>query len=195
MLRSSASNGGYKYHFTNEAGYHALVGAAYYFGVIDTLTTGVTISGNRAAQETENVPPGFPRRKKGMRRANDVRIVAIVEDDEAVQSSISSLLHSAGFRCDVYRSAEVFLDACAMQLPDCAIFDFRLPALNGLELQRLLNDMGHSIPIIMVSAYDDRVRAKALEYGAVAVLGKPFDGETLLAAIRSVVETSGPESA
>jgi DNA-binding response OmpR family regulator len=66
--------------------------------------------------------------------------------------------------------------------------------VNGLELQRLLNDMGHSIPIIMVSAYDDRVRAKVLEHGAVAVLGKPFDGETLLAAIRSVVETSGPES-
>lgn len=129
-----------------------------------------------------------------MRSANDVPIIAVVDDDEAVQVSISSLLHSAGYRSEAYRSAEAFLDACAMQLPDCAILDFRLPGLNGLELQRMLSEFGHSIPIIMVSAYDDRVRTKALEQGALIVLGKPFGGETLLAAIRSALESSEPES-
>jgi FixJ family two-component response regulator len=129
-----------------------------------------------------------------MRSANDVPIIAVVDDDEAVQVSISSLLHSAGYRSEAYRSAEAFLDACAMQLPDCAILDFRLPGLNGLELQRMLSEFGHAIPIIMVSAYDDRVRTKALEQGALIVLGKPFGGETLLAAIRSALESSEPES-
>lgn len=129
-----------------------------------------------------------------MRSANDVPIIAVVDDDEAVQVSISSLLHSAGYRSEAYRSAEAFLGACAMQLPDCAILDFRLPGLNGLELQRMLSEFGHSIPIIMVSAYDDRVRTKALEQGALIVLGKPFSGETLLAAIRSALESSEPES-
>jgi len=46
----------------------------------------------------------------------------------------------------------------------------------------------------MVSAYDDRVRTKALEQGALIVLGKPFSGETPLAAIRSALESSEPES-
>jgi two-component system, LuxR family, response regulator FixJ len=82
---------------------------------------------------------------------------------------------------------------CAWQPPDCAIVDFRLPGLNGLELQRMLNEKRRSAPIIMVSAYDDRVRAEALEQGAVAVLGKPFDGEALLAAVRSALGPSGRE--
>ncbi len=55
---------------------------------------------------------------------------------------------------------------------------------------RRLSEFGHSIPIIMVSAYDDRVRTKALEQGALIVLGKPFSGETLLAAIRSALESN-----
>jgi DNA-binding response OmpR family regulator len=57
----------------------------------------------------------------------------------------------------------------------------------------MLSEKGHSVPVIMVSAYDDRVRAKGLEQGAVAVLGKPFAGEALLAAIRSALESSGRE--
>lgn len=82
---------------------------------------------------------------------------------------------------------------CAWQQTDCAIVDFRLPGLNGLEFQQMLNEKCHSVPIIMVSAYDDRVRAEALEQGAVAVLGKPFDGEALLAAVRSALGPSGRE--
>jgi FixJ family two-component response regulator len=39
-----------------------------------------------------------------------------------------------------------------------------------------VNETGYSIPNIMISAHDDRVRAKALEQGAVAFLAKPFDG-------------------
>lgn len=49
------------------------------------------------------------------------------------------------------------------------------------------------IPIIMVTAFEDRMRDQALELGAVAVLGKPFEGEVLLAAIRSALEPSGSE--
>jgi FixJ family two-component response regulator len=43
-----------------------------------------------------------------------------------------------------------------------------------LDLQRQLNETGYSIPIIMISTHDDRLRAKALEHGAVAFLVKPF---------------------
>jgi len=57
----------------------------------------------------------------------------------------------------------------------------------------MLNEKRRSVPIIMVSACDDRVRAEALEQGAVAVLGKPFDGEALLAAVRSALGPSGRE--
>jgi len=128
-----------------------------------------------------------------MRHGDSVAKIAVVDDDEAVRQAISSLLQSAGYQCKVYPSAELFIDVCAWQQANCAIVDFRLPGLNGLELQRMLNEKRHSVPIIMVSAYDDRVRAEALEQGAVAVLGKPFDGEALLAAVRSALGPSGRE--
>ncbi len=122
-----------------------------------------------------------------MRLQDQAPTIAIVDDDEAVQSSITSLLKSGGYLCQAYRSAEVFLDDCTFQSLDCVILDFRLPGANGLDLQHHLRDVGYTIPIIMISAYADRVRSKALELGAVAVLGKPFHGETLLAAIRSAL--------
>jgi FixJ family two-component response regulator len=123
-----------------------------------------------------------------MGSGDSVPKIAVIDDDDGVQRSLDSLLQSAGYRCALYSSAEAFLDECALHPPDCAIVDFHLPGLNGLELQRRVNEKGHSIPIIMISAHDDQVRAKAIEQGAVAFLAKPFDGETLLAVIRSALQ-------
>jgi len=126
-----------------------------------------------------------------MRFRKQAPAIAVVEDDEAVQNSINGLLKSAGYRCEAYRSVEVFLDVCGLQDFDCVIVDFRLPGVNGLDLQVHLRDAGYKTPIIMISACEDRVRNRSFELGAVAVPGKPFDGETLLAAIRSALEASG----
>jgi two-component system response regulator FixJ len=128
-----------------------------------------------------------------MRPKEDVATIAIVRDHEAVQRSVSRLLKSAGYQCAAYESAEAFLDACPSKRPDCAIVDFRLPGLNGLDLQCRLKEMGNSIPLIVVSAFGDGVGARALEPGAVAVPGKPFDGAVMLAAIRSALKHSGRE--
>jgi len=57
-----------------------------------------------------------------------------------------------------------------------------------LDLQSVLNGSGHPISIIVLSAYDDLVGAKALEQGAFAVLRKPFDGGVLLAARRTAIQ-------
>jgi len=62
-----------------------------------------------------------------------------------------------------------------------------------LDLQCRLKEMGNSIPLIVVSAFGDSVGARALEPGAVAVPGKPFDGAVMLAAIRSALKHSGRE--
>jgi two-component system response regulator FixJ len=92
-----------------------------------------------------------------MRTGDSVPTIAVVDDDKAVQHSIGNLVRSTGYRCEVYGSAEVFLDACGSLRPDCAVIDFRLPRLNGLELQRLLEERNHAIPVIMVTANEERV--------------------------------------
>jgi FixJ family two-component response regulator len=120
-------------------------------------------------------------------------IISIVDDDEAVRESISNLLRSAGFRTLLFGSAQAFVNAGGMDSTDCVIVDFHMRGLTGLGLQRLLRDMNRSIPIIIISAYHEEVRAAALDLGAVAVLGKPFNDDALLAAIREALESSGRE--
>jgi FixJ family two-component response regulator len=67
-----------------------------------------------------------------------------------------------------------------------------MPGLSGLELQGHLHDMKCPTPIIFVTAHaDDQVRARALQQGATAVLGKPFSDEDLLEIIHSATEVHG----
>jgi two-component system, LuxR family, response regulator FixJ len=117
-------------------------------------------------------------------------ILSIVDDDEAVRESIGSLVRSAGYRTLLFESARAFLDAGGAHATDCVIVDFYMQGLNGLGLQRLLKDMNHSNPVILISAHHDEIRAAALDLGAVAVLGKPFNDDALLAAIRAALESS-----
>jgi FixJ family two-component response regulator len=118
-------------------------------------------------------------------------IISIVDDDEAVRESISSLLRSAGYRTWLFESAQAFLDAGGMHITDCAIVDFHVPGLTGLGLQGLLETFHNSIPVITVSAHDDDIRAAALDLGFFAVLGKPFNDHELLRVIRSALKFSG----
>jgi FixJ family two-component response regulator len=59
--------------------------------------------------------------------------------------------------------------------------------MSGVDLQCTLIEMRRRIPIIMVSAFEDRVRTEAFEHGAIAVFGKPFNSEILLAVIESTL--------
>ena len=121
--------------------------------------------------------------EKTMTRASAVGLVGIVDDDESVRNSISSLLCSARFQTLVFDSAEAFLDSGRIHETDSLIVDVTMPGLSGLELQRRLHDMNSFIPIIFVTARADHdIERIALEQGAIAFLGKPFNGEALLSA-------------
>jgi two-component system response regulator FixJ len=122
-------------------------------------------------------------------------LIGIVDDDEAVRQSISSLVRSAGYESVMFATVLAFLEALETRSIDCAIVDFRMPELNGLEIQRRLRVMNHPIPIILVTARPDEVRERAHEYGVIAVLGKPFRDEALLAAIRVALGPAGQENA
>jgi FixJ family two-component response regulator len=53
--------------------------------------------------------------------------------------------------------------------------------MSGLELQSRLRAKGLSTPIIFITAYpEERTKARALNAGAIGILDKPFDSETLI---------------
>jgi FixJ family two-component response regulator len=118
-------------------------------------------------------------------------LIGVVDDDECVRDSISSLIRSAGYRTAVFPSAEAFLSSDGMRETDCLVLDIRMAGLSGLELQRRLAEPKFSIRIVFVTGQDsEELRSRALKQGAVAFLGKPFNDEALLGAIRSALECS-----
>ena len=118
-------------------------------------------------------------------------IVSIVDDDASVRRSTRRLLRSSGFRAEAFASAEEFLESKSAAKTACLILDLRMPAMNGLELQRRLNQNGNPVPIIFLSAHaSEEDERSALSAGAVQFLRKPISKEALLNAIRAALNRS-----
>jgi FixJ family two-component response regulator len=127
-----------------------------------------------------------------MKQEKIFALVGIVDDDQSVRDSISSLLRSAGYKTAGFESAEAYLNSDNINEPKCLLLDVRMPGLSGIQLQSELNQKKIPIPVIFITAHpDEQVRAKALEQGAIAFLGKPFNDEVLLGAIDSAVGSKG----
>ena len=123
--------------------------------------------------------------------------ISILDDDESVRRTTTRLIESFGFRTAAFESAEMFLTSGQLHDSSCLIVDVRMPGMNGLQLQSQLAALGCRIPIIFITAYDDKEsRRRAMQAGAVAFLGKPFSDEQLLRAIRSALrqEKGGTET-
>ena len=115
-------------------------------------------------------------------------LISIVDDDASVLRTSTLLIESFGFRAAGFESAELFLRSGELHETSCLIVDVRMPGMSGLQLQSKLAALDCKIPIIFITAYDDKAsRMRALEAGAVAFLGKPFSDEILLQTIRSAL--------
>jgi two-component system, LuxR family, response regulator FixJ len=106
------------------------------------------------------------------------RTVHVVDDDAAVRRSLERLLHSASHACVSYPTPAAFLDA-ARELPGgCILLDVRMPGMDGLELQDRLNQLGVTLPVIVMTGQGDvQTAVQAMKAGAVDFIEKPFDEE------------------
>ena len=115
-------------------------------------------------------------------------LISVVDDDESIRRTTTLLIESFGFRAAAFESAENFLGSGRLNDTSCLIVDVQMPGMNGLQLQSQLAAAGCSIPIIFITAHDDKEsRRRAMQAGAVAFLGKPFTDEQLLQSIRSAL--------
>ena len=120
-----------------------------------------------------------------------VSLIAIVDDDDALRTSLDNLLRSVGFRAHGFASAEAFLRSNQVHETACLILDIRMPGMNGLELQRQMMAADWQIPIIFITSHiDDEAQARALDAGAVAFLYKPCREDDLLQAIDVALQQS-----
>ena len=117
------------------------------------------------------------------------KLIAIIDDDEAMQDSMRDLLEAAGLVARCFGSAEEFLESDLHRKAACLILDIRMPKMSGLQLQARLKEEGCNVPIIFITAHGDaRMRIRAMREGAVEFLAKPFDHQLLLRRIRTALD-------
>lgn len=115
--------------------------------------------------------------------------VFIVDDDTAAAASVAALMSAARIPCEMFESAEAFLDSYDGSRAGCLILDVRLSGMNGFELHQTLQQRQLEIPTILVSGHaDSDARLRALREGAIACLEKPYAGRELCALVRSVLK-------
>jgi two-component system response regulator FixJ len=110
-------------------------------------------------------------------------MIHVVDDDEAIRDSLRILLESSGHAVRTYPSAALFLEGAGATL-GCVLTDVRMPDMDGLALQRRLNERGLHLPVIVMTGQGDiAVAVRAMKEGALDFLEKPFDDDDLLAAV------------
>lgn len=107
--------------------------------------------------------------------------VFVVDDDQAVLDSLGMLLRSMKIGCQLFASAQEFLDAYQGDWQGCIVLDIRMPGMSGMELHRHLVEAHSTIPVIFVTGHGDVPMAvEAMHNGAFDFIQKPYRDQDLL---------------
>jgi two-component system CheB/CheR fusion protein len=122
--------------------------------------------------------------------------IFVVDDDPLVRQAMRTFLEARYYRVEDFVSGESFLDALPPDATGCALVDFRLPAMDGIEVLRRLAERDVALPAIIITGSSEITDAvTAMKAGAMDFVEKPVDPEELAAAItRALKRTSHPEA-
>jgi len=144
--------------------------------------------GTMSEQTTDQVEAGRDQPMQGVRQR---RVIALVDDDRNILTTVSIALQAEGYDTRVYSEGEAALKALLENPPDLAVFDIKMPRMDGMELLGKLRE--HSaLPVIFLTSKDDeRDEEAGLEMGADDYISKPFSLRLLLARIRAILRRGG----
>jgi two-component system, OmpR family, response regulator ChvI len=114
-------------------------------------------------------------------------VIALVDDDRNILTSLSVALQSEGFATRVYTDGETALKALTENPADLAVLDVKMPRMDGMELLRRLREKS-AMPVIFLTSKDDELdEALGLAMGADDYIAKPFSQRLLMARIRALL--------
>lgn len=122
-------------------------------------------------------------------------LVHIVDDDDAMRESLAAILEDAGYQVRAYPHAEDFLTLGAATPTGCVVSDVRMPGMDGLTLLRRLRAEQSALPLVLITGHGDvPLAVAAMKAGAVDFLEKPFEAESLLAAVEAALRARASET-
>jgi two-component system response regulator ChvI len=114
-------------------------------------------------------------------------IIALVDDDKNILTSVSMLLEQEGYTVKTFSDGAAALTGLSATPPDLAILDIKMPRMDGLELLRRLRQAG-DLPVIFLTSKDEEIdELMGLNAGADDYIRKPFSQRLLLERVKAVL--------
>jgi two-component system response regulator ChvI len=113
--------------------------------------------------------------------------IALVDDDRNILTSVSIALESEGYKVETYTDGASALDGLNLKRPDLAIFDIKMPRMDGMELLRRLRQTS-DLPVIFLTSKDEEIdELFGLKMGADDFIKKPFSQRLLVERVKAVL--------
>ena len=120
---------------------------------------------------------------------DELRLVHLVDDDEAIRRSVGFMLKTSGYHVRTYESGAELLKGAPHIERGCILLDIRMPGMDGLEVQGALKDKGVTLPVIIMTGHGDvSLAVQAMKAGSVDFIEKPFEKAVLLSAIEHGID-------
>ena len=118
-------------------------------------------------------------------------VVYIIDDDDIVLWMFQEMLQGIGAEFRTFASARAFLDAYRPGPHECLVCDLRMPEIDGIGLQKKLEAMKATLPIIFLTGFAEvSIAVEAMKNGAFDFIEKPFSAQALLGKIQSALDCS-----
>jgi two-component system response regulator ChvI len=115
------------------------------------------------------------------------QVIALVDDDRNILTSVSIALQAEGFVTRVYSDPTQALKSITENPPDLAVLDIKMSQMDGMELLRRIRETS-ALPVIFLTSKDDELdEALGLAMGADDYISKPFSQRLLIARIRAIL--------
>ncbi|MDX6804600.1 response regulator transcription factor [Terrihabitans rhizophilus] len=113
--------------------------------------------------------------------------IALVDDDRNILTSVSIALETEGYRISTYTDGASALEGLKANPPDLAIFDIKMPRMDGMELLRRLRQKSE-LPVIFLTSKDEEIdELFGLKMGADDFIKKPFSQRLLVERVKAVL--------
>ena len=119
-------------------------------------------------------------------------VVAVVDDDSRTLESLAELLEAAGYEVRRYSSSRGAWKHGDWSHVDCLISDVSMPEINGFDLRRLARSVRPDLPVILMTGRSEFRTQYASMIERERYFEKPFDGQQLLATIRTALGHARP---
>jgi len=114
--------------------------------------------------------------------------VLIIDDEEAIRSSLKMILEYEGYDCVLAANGEAGLKIAEREIPDLVFLDIKMPQVDGMEVLKRLKATEGSPPVVMISGHADVATAfEASKLGAFDFLEKPLESERVLVVSRNAL--------